>query len=553
MQARGFKQATVLGRRKVVMSLVAKRLLPSAVGAGTERLVIAASLLSLWILGLFSESLLGPRLLVVSIGFIVAWNMLSRSLSPFVLELRPTSTTLHSLVAIGAVLLSVLCLVLYWLGRLPPHLTTATGTPILFLDCALLGVLCQSARNVSEPRRPVPSAMAYLVVAVGGAVIWLGIGASPDVACRAFFAVLLVSDPLLIGQTVRKARAAVVKSLDNRGLRLATPDLLPRLGQVDLVLFQRSGILTCGRPHVSHVGSLAGDRDPDDILRLVAAAEFGVHHPLSEGILGCEGVSNGTIPNVRGFEHFPARGVRAYLQGRELLCGNLEFLQDQGWPQDEIVELRERSRELRERGDTVVYLSVQGEVTGMIAFDDSLRPEAIPALNRLRELGVRAGVLSGDDRVSVEGFSRHLGQLAVFANLGPKDTQSCVEGQLAAGSTVALVAPQSSSAAALDCATVGIEWPERGTGSDRPATPNRITLETPDLSRVPNLLEIARKFRRRTRALTARVLAYQALVCLLVAGALFPSLGWGPNPVLAAGAFLLVKWVTSGESTHRKE
>ena len=169
------------------------------------------------------------------------------------------------------------------------------------------------------------------VVAPGAASLayCCGYHGSSWFAIESALAVLLVTDSRRVEELRGRALTASCKELSNN-VGKVDPQAIPLLGKLERVLFQRHGVLTRGRPRVSEVVSLRDNRRPDDILRLAAAAEFSYSHPLQDALLENEDIKKGTIPNVKGFKHIPGEGVRAILQGRELLYGNLDLLKDEG-------------------------------------------------------------------------------------------------------------------------------------------------------------------------------------------------------------------------------
>ena len=370
--------------------------------------------------------------------------------------------------------------------------------------------------------------------------MWLLLGSAPAAAAYAGTAILIVTDPFLCARLRRITLERLSDSLESRGVRLPTMDLIHAAARVNMVVFQRRGVLTDGLPRISEVVPLAEDRRPEDVVRMAAAAEFGAQHPLSDGILGNATLKTATIPNVKGFEDIPSRGVRAFLQGREVLCGNRQLLVEQGLPSRAIAELDKRSEELRKAGDTVLYLALSREVIGLISLRDTLRPETVSALDELRGAGVRVGVLSGDDRVSVNGFCRQLGPVETFEDVAPEGTRraSGISGRRA------IVATRLSHGAALERADVAIEWVPAGEAGPKVLPPNRAVVETRDLRVVPRILKAGRSFQRHIRRQRAGILFYQAVAWSLVGGVLYPFLPWTPTPLLAAALFLLTRKLT---------
>ena len=520
--------------------------------------ILAASLalLALWSLRTIPG---GPapflQLLVAMTGLAAGWWVLRRGLEPYLATLRPSEQTLHALVVSAAFLLSLLFLTLHASDRLPDIFLSDNGQPVLFLDAALAGVICQMisggpgtpadgrySGSTAQMSRVVYAAYVASLSAVAFIMAaWLSAG-SPLQAIQAALAALLVADPLLHERVRDGVLNRMLADLPTDVGRVS-PEALPLLGQVGRLLFQRRGILTWGHPEVRKVVVLEEGKTERDIVRLAAASQLGLEHPLREALLCCSDLGEGTVPSIKGFEHIPGMGVRALIQGRELLFGNERLLAEQGWTRASLDELEERCRPLRDHGDTAIILALSGKVLGLIAFRDPVRSGAASVVDRLRRRGLRIGVISDDDPHSVENHCRELGPIEVVPRqVTPDDVRETTLKDM-------VITTRSDNSTRLRQSTVVIEWPpDRGEPAKEVRDPEpcdpeppRVTLETADLQVVPRLVDLGRTFHRKVLLRRAGIFLYQVAAWPLVAGALHPLLGWGPSPLLAAFLFLAAR------------
>ncbi|HLU46941.1 MAG TPA: HAD family hydrolase [Planctomycetota bacterium] len=448
-----------------------------------------------------------------------------KGLEPVLLRFRGKSGTNAAIAITAAALLGLLTTILEAFGRLDQD----DGTPASWFAITALGLACLAAtRSPSAPAppdepRPADAAL-WGAIAFGVSIAILEIAfrnASLLEMGAAVASAFLVTGIAVGDPSNGQLRDRAVHNLERSGVALADPDLLEKAARVDTVIFHRSGVLTCGAPVVTEVRSLSDEHSPTDVARIAAIAEFGSRHPLRDGILRHGQQQMGTIPAVKGFESFPSLGVRAVLQGREVLCGNAGFLSRCGVPADEIERVEPQAIEFRARGDTVVWVATERSVIGLIALRDRLRPEAPRAYDRLRALGLSIGVMSGDASPSVAAQCRGLGPVQLFTGLEAAEAAAEIERLEYEGRRVAVVGTQDHATVTLKSATVPIELPLRGTTRESPPPGGGVLLKAEDLTLVPLLFEGARQWRRRVQLAAwggtiSQVSAWAGVACLSV-------------------------------------
>ena len=258
---------------------------------------------------------------------------------------------------------------------------------------------------------------------------------------------------------------------------------LERLAEVDTVLLDKTGTLTYGTPEVEEVRPVPGVRH-EALLRAAAVAEGRSEHPLAQAVLRKASQIHLEPEDPEEFEYVPGRGVAARLAGQEILVGSRAFLEGRGV----LVE----SREVR-TGNAEIHVARRGQYLGSLAISERLRPEARHAVQSLRSMGFKTGLLTGDTKAAAERVGKDLGVDDVASELLPEGKLDYVNQVTAAGHTVAMVGDGVNDAPALMQAAVGVAM---GSGADVARESSDVVLIGNDLSKLVETLRIARRCRR---------------------------------------------------------
>jgi Cd2+/Zn2+-exporting ATPase/Cu+-exporting ATPase len=311
----------------------------------------------------------------------------------------------------------------------------------------------------------------------------------------------------ILGGIGRSARlGAIVKG----GLFLET------LGRVDTVVLDKTGTLTFGRPEVQQIIS-PDDGSADAVLDAAASAECRSEHPLGQAIVTYATARNRYIDEPERFDYMPGRGIAAVVGGDLILVGNRSLLSDRG-----ITVPASLSRNIDVASE--IYVARAGEVLGAIVVADTVRPEALQAIDTLRQMGMRVVLLTGDTRMVAEGVARVLGIGEVAAELLPEDKLERIGALVESGHVVAMIGDGINDAPALTRASVGVAM---GSGTDVARESADIVLLGNDLLRFADTIAIA----RRTRGIIWQNFVGTIVVDTL--GIALASLGF-LNPLLAA-------------------
>jgi heavy metal translocating P-type ATPase len=320
------------------------------------------------------------------------------------------------------------------------------------------------------------------------------------------------------------------------GVLIKGGEVLERSRRVDTVVFDKTGTLTEGRMALTDVVAADGV-DEVHLRRWAAAAEAGSEHPVGRAIVAA---ATG-LPAATAFAAVAGHGVRATVDGTVVFVGRRRLMDDGGLTVP--APLAQAVERLEGQGRTAVYAGWDGEVRGVLAVADTLRADAAPAVARLRAMGMRVVMITGDNRRTAASIAAQVGIDDVLAEVLPADKVRQVQALQADGRVVAMVGDGVNDAPALVAADLGIAI---GTGTDVAIESSDITLLSGDLDGVATAIRLSRRTFRTIRQNLGWAFGYNlAAIPLAMAGAL--------NPIVAGGAMALssVSVVTNSLRLYR--
>lgn len=352
----------------------------------------------------------------------------------------------------------------------------------------------------------------YLPIVAGIALLTLII--KRDALAAA--AVLVVACSCTVALATPIAMLASIGAGAKRGLLIRGGKYLESLSKVDVMLIDKTGTLTLGKPHLTDVVVLKG-LDENTLLQIAASAERYSEHPLAHALR--EAVEQRTVSllEIVDFESIPGKGVRAKVNGFEVRIGNTRLVKNQGRLSQE--------DHLRSQGKTILFVEIDGQLAGILAVADTLRSETPASIRTLHRLGVRRiELLTGDNENSAHELATDLG-IPYRANLLPEDKIRIVKEYQAEGHIVAMIGDGINDAPALAQADIGIAMGASGT--DIALETADIVLLQDDWTLVPQVVHIA----KRTMSVVRMNLIFTAVYNVI--GISLAALGILP-PVLAA-------------------
>ncbi len=368
-----------------------------------------------------------------------------------------------------------------------------------------------------------------VVMALAGLTFlaWMVWGPAPALtpAIVSMVAVLIIACPCAMGLATPTAVMVGSGRGAEMGILLRGGEPLERAYRLTAVVFDKTGTLTQGRPQVTDILTWDGWSETR-ALAWAAAVEEKSEHPLAEAIAHAAAHRELTLPAVAEFQALPGLGVKARIEGQEILLGNLTFLNKEDIPVQDLAPHQER---LAQEGKTTIFLVVGGKPVGLLAAADTLKPGAAAAVAAIKAMGLKVLLLSGDNRLAVEAVARSVGISEVLAEVLPGDKALKVAKLQESGEIVAMVGDGINDAPALAQADVGIAL---GTGADVAAEAADLTLIRDDLTLIPQAIRLSRKMMRIIRQNLFWAFCYNVVA--------IPAASLGLlNPAIAAAAMAL--------------
>jgi Cd2+/Zn2+-exporting ATPase len=284
---------------------------------------------------------------------------------------------------------------------------------------------------------------------------------------------------------------ALVASIGNAALRgglVKKGATIEAMAKVNAVAFDKTGTLTSGRPKLTAIQTL-GQMTDTEVLHLAAIAEKLSEHPLGRAVVQAALTRGVSVPDPQEFTVLPGLGVRSRIDDIEVVIGRPRLLSAQGIPIQEDVIIS--SRNLASVGRTVILVARDGHVIGMLVLEDTLRPEAGQVVTRLKKMGIRTVLVTGDNSMTAKRIARELGISEVRAEVLPAQKVEIVKQLQSQGWNVAFVGDGVNDGPALATANVGVAMGMGGT--DVAIETAEIALLSDDLTKLPHLITLSRK------------------------------------------------------------
>jgi Cu+-exporting ATPase len=373
-------------------------------------------------------------------------------------------------------------------------------------------------------------------LAIGTFVLWFDIGPPPAYlrGLVAAVTVLIIACPCAMGLAVPTAVMVATGRGAELGVLIKGGEALERAGDIDVVVLDKTGTLTEGRPRVQSVHlppqNAPQDMDHHRVLRLAASVERLSEHPLAEAVvLEAEHRAIPLSPPVE-FETYTGQGVAAVVDGHRVAVGNLSLMRELGV---DTAPLEQAADRLAMEGHTPVYVAIDGRLAALIAIADPIRPTSREAARRLERLGLELVMLTGDDRRTAQAVARAVGIQRVVAEVEPARKLDEIRRIQQQGNTVAMVGDGLNDAPALAQADIGIAM---ASGTDVAMEAGTIALMRSDLLGVVDGIGLSRRTMKVIRQNLFWAFIYNVIGIPIAAGALYPALGLLLTPTMAAAA-----------------
>jgi P-type Cu+ transporter len=373
-----------------------------------------------------------------------------------------------------------------------------------------------------------------IVLAIGTFIGWLLFGPDPALTngLQAAIAVLVIACPCALGLAAPVAIMVGTGKAAENGILIRGGEALEEARAINAIVLDKTGTLTRGKPAVTQVIAV-GQFNEEELLRLAASAEIGSEHPLGEAVVTRAHELDLALPAVEGFQSVTGMGIQATVDGHAVVLGNRAMMAEWAIP---LAALDEQSAEVAESGATPLYVAIDGELAGLIAVADTLKPESREAVAQLKALGLDVWMLTGDNRATAEAIARQVGIEHILAEVLPEQKAAKIKELQASGKTVAMVGDGINDAPALAQANLGIAI---GTGTDVAMAASDITLIGGDLRSIVTGIALSRRTVTTVKQGLFWAFAYNVLLIPVAMGILYPFTGTLLNPMFAAAAMAM--------------
>ncbi|WP_052487301.1 heavy metal translocating P-type ATPase [Gordoniibacillus kamchatkensis] len=344
-----------------------------------------------------------------------------------------------------------------------------------------------------------------LVLAVSTFCLWM-FWLEPGHVGGALFkamAVLVIACPCALGLATPTSVLVGTGRAAEAGILFKEGKHMEQLQRVGAVLFDKTGTLTTGTPRVTEL--IGHGRSDRQLLRLLAAAEALSEHPYAKAVVKEAQKRGIQIPSPDEYEPLSGQGVRALADGHEIVIGSKKLLNRCGVPIEANVE---QALRLEAEGRTVLFTAVDGNFAGIVALADTVKAAAPQAVRRLKRMGIRVIMVTGDNRRTADVIASKAGIAEVHSEMLPDDKVKLVRRLQQRGERVAMVGDGINDAPALAAADIGIAI---GTGTEIAKDAADINLLHSDVNRVADAIVISRKTMRNIRQNLAFALVYNVL------------------------------------------
>ena len=373
-----------------------------------------------------------------------------------------------------------------------------------------------------------------LIIATLTMMAWFNFGPTPKLTYMlvATVAVLIIACPCALGLATPISVMVGVGKAAEYGVLIRKGDALQKAGQLTTVVLDKTGTITEGKPVVTVLEPKPGVSE-EELLRIAASVEQNSEHPLAEAVVDAAKEKNIDLTKTESFEAISGHGVKAGLDNKTVHLGNAKLMTENNI---NLGSLTARSEELSNLGQTVVFVSIEGEPLGLLGISDPIKADSKEAIEKLQESGIRVVMLTGDNRATAETVANIVGVDDFIAEVLPQDKANEITKLQEQGERVAMVGDGINDAPALAGADVGFAI---GTGTDVAIESADITLMRGSLHGVADAVAISKATLRNIKENLIGAFGYNTLAIPIAAGILYPFLGILLSPIIAGAAMAL--------------
>ena len=370
-----------------------------------------------------------------------------------------------------------------------------------------------------------------IAIAIATFVLWFVIMGNMSLALITTVGVLIIACPCALGlATPTSVMVGTGKGAEN-GILIKGAESLELAHKIQTIVLDKTGTITQGKPTVTNYRTIKGITNDAELklLGLVAAVERNSEHPIAEAIVTYALSQNIAMRECDDFEAIAGSGVQGVVSDRLVQIGTQRWMSELGITSS---AFQTQKNTWEADGKTVVLISVDRELDGIIGIADGIKPSSPAAVRALRNLDLEVVMLTGDNQKTAEAIAREVGIVRVEAEVRPEQKAAKVKELQQEGKVVAMVGDGINDAPALAQADVGIAI---GTGTDIAIAASDITLISGELQGIVTAIQLSKATINNIRQNLFFAFIYNVLGIPIAAGILFPFLGWLLNPIIAGG------------------
>ncbi|MFW6179694.1 MAG: copper-translocating P-type ATPase, partial [Desulfohalobiaceae bacterium] len=378
-----------------------------------------------------------------------------------------------------------------------------------------------------------------ILIAVLAFLVWLLLAqAEFSFALRIFIAVLVIACPCALGLATPTGIMVGTGRGAQLGVLIKSGQALENAKNIQTVVLDKTGTLTTGQPALSRTLALAGSPfSEEEALGLVAAVEQESEHPLARAVLeGAKARLKQTLPRPQSFEAVSGQGVKAQIQNKEVLIGNLEFMQQSQVQGLDNQEIERQMQDMAAKGETPLLAAIDKVPVLILSVADQIKPGVKEVLTKMQDMGLEVIMLTGDNRVTAQAVASQLGLDQVISEVLPEHKAEEIRKLQAKGRKVAMVGDGINDAPALAQADLGLAM---GTGIDVAIESGDIVLMQGDLQKVLTAIQLSKATVRNIKQNLFWAFFYNSLGIPIAAGVLLIFGGPSLSPMIAAAAMAM--------------
>ncbi|MDF2550839.1 MAG: ATPase [Chryseobacterium sp.] len=408
-------------------------------------------------------------------------------------------------------------------------------------DETLLSKIIKMVNDASRSRAPIQKLTdkvakifvpTVILVAVVTFILWQFFGPEGKKSLFAFVnavAVLIVACPCALGLATPMSLMVGIGKGAKNGILIKNAEALEQMNKVNILITDKTGTLTEGKPSVEHIET--ANNDQDLILKLAYSLNQNSEHPLSNAVIKKAEEENISTEKVNQFENISGKGVKGIINGKTVYLGNESLLISN---QIQIPKnLKQKAIEIQSKAHTISYVAQENEVLGFISFTDKIKESSKKAVELLLKDGIDVMMMTGDNKHTAKAVADELGIKHFKANCLPEDKLNEVKKLQQQGKIVAMTGDGINDSPALAQANIGIAM---GTGTDVAIESSEITLLKGDLIGVAKAKILSEKLLRNIKENLFFAFIYNVLGIPIAAGLLYPFFGILLSPMIAAAA-----------------